>query len=231
MAFAGEIMPRPANGRDLITIEAGAPDFRRGNWWSTYKEARVFLLRGFSDAMALLELNSVEHLQRFDQAAAAAVRTQTPWTQEQLAVRSHWVDCSRPQLTRAAAERPMLLTKAVLAMECLQLYAEDKGVAFDVYRSVQIIPAAYRPIGFELQIQIAEKNGNTPGYKSFIQGATRLGQDYPDLLLRDIAKGEHATFPVANLVKTSFVDRDIVVRPAERPGRRGVTPASEYCKA
>ena len=85
----GIAMPRPEKGGALISLPSGADDFRIGDWWSSLKEAKLFLPFGFAEVMAALDLISVEPLTRLTATACENIKTKTKWT-EQFKVRSHW---------------------------------------------------------------------------------------------------------------------------------------------
>jgi hypothetical protein len=231
-------MPKPARGADLIAIAEGAPDFRRGSWWTIYKEARVFIPRGFPVAMAKLEINSIEHLLAVADRAAASIATNTKW-HSQLGVRSHWQDCARPQLAHAAEERPMLLCKAAIAIECLQLYSDDNALGVDVYEVVSLVPACYRVEGWNMDLynierdklgntKVADEEGVLVDYTEFKTKALAAGHRRPDRILEDMAKGLHVTYELASLVVDVFGFYELYVESAKRPGRSGVAPASEH---
>lgn len=219
-------MPRPALGAQLIHLEAGWPDFRRGDWWSTYKEARLFVARGFAETMTTLDLHTVQPLSPFTKPAADDIAANTRWPIS-LPVQRHWEDCSRAQLSAAAESKPMLLCKAVIAMEALGRYAAKEGYAVDVYANVKIVPLAYRPDGWGLKDYEDHSSRASAEYKRFVEEARRLGQVRPDLILHDMAKGFHATYELARLVRDIF-GGNITVISANRPGQRGVAPASDH---
>jgi hypothetical protein len=219
-------MPRPQRGVDLIVLQAGAFDFRRGDWWSTYKEGRLFLPRGFPEAMAKLDLNSVEPLVRLTEQASKNIVQDTQWTR-QLPARNHWSDCSRAQLVMAAEEKPLLLCKAAVAMEALQLFADQEGRTFDAYAEVKLLPASYKLEGWTVDIYTAEKQANTEAYQLFKVRAVELFQNRPDLLLHDFAKGLHGTFELIKLAKDTFNKYELEIVGAHRPGQAGIAPASD----
>lgn len=220
-------MTRPMRASELIKLEKDAPDFRQGDWWATFKEARLFLARGFAQAMTDLELNTIDPLVAIE-AQAARTLDDTEW-KKQLPSK-HWGDCARPQFRLAANEKPMLLPKAAIAIQALQLYADGLGVEFDAFEAVDLFPAAYRAESWSEDAHEKHKAEQSAEYLAFVAGAEDLKQDHPELLLHDMAKGAHATFGLVELARTTFKSVKIRTAVAQRPGQRGVAPASDWVK-
>jgi hypothetical protein len=219
-------MPRPKKASDLIVFEEGAPDFRKGNWWATFKEARLFIPRGFMQAMKVLDLNTIEPLLNLTERASKGI-AKTDW-EDQLPSR-HWGICKEAQFKLAAEEKPMVLSKIIITIETLNVYAGIKKISFDGYEQVECFAAGYRADGWNMQLHDEERGG--PGFEAFLKGARRLSQEEPELLILDLANGMHATFGVVELLRTSFPDRNIKTKAAQRPPKSGVVPASPYLQA
>lgn len=227
-------MSRPPRASDLISVRSGETEFRKGDWWSPLKDARLFFPKGFQDAMADLDLNTIEPLLAHSAEAARIVGEETDWTKS-LPARLHWRDCARGQFTEASGEKPMLLPKLVIALEALQLYSKSldpaknpKAAAFDVYKTVTIVPGVYRAQNWTVDAHTAAKQDPDTGYKRFLDEARKLGQEKPELVLHDLAKGLHGTYPVVNLVAQCF--RCVTVEIAVRPPKAGVAPASSWIR-
>jgi hypothetical protein len=223
-------MPRPNDASDLIRFEAGAEDFRVGDWWSTFKEARLFLPRGFAAAMKTLGLHTVDPLNEFATDAVQAING-TGW-KEQLPSK-HWNDSAPTQFKSAAGEHPMLLPKIAIAIEALNLYAQrkwanPKNEVFDGYAVIDFFAAGYWADGWTEEVYGEAKE--TDAYKKLIKSLRAMSQTHPDIVLHDVAAGKHATHGICTLISAAFPDRELIVRPAQRFPRRGVAPASDMLR-
>jgi hypothetical protein len=216
-------MPKPAEASELIALEEGAPDYRRGNWWTSFKEARLFIAHGYAEAMSKLKVHEVRALTPWAERAVRSI-DQTGW-RLQLPSR-HWNDCAETQFGAAADEKAMLLPKIVIVIEALNLYAGSVGKDFDGFEEIKIFSAGYRPAGWSEEHHAKEKD--SAGWAAFVAGARALGQRDPALLLKDLAQGQHASFGVVELVRTSFPHLEITTEAARRLPRAGVVRASDF---
>lgn len=228
-------MPRPARARDLIVLEPGAPDFLTGGWWKAYSEGRLFYPRGFAAAMTPAGLDTVTHLVDFLQPAVALIASQTEWT-KQLKDSKNWKNCAPNKLDDAAAERPMILSKAATCMVALELYIAQEGPEgpegqpIDVFELVKLFPGQTAVTGLLLEV-VQELIALRPDeLKNFEREARDLFQDQPrDILLHVAENGLHVPYGIALLIQRHFdgyKGMDIQLRRAERPPHRGVSPAS-----
>lgn len=223
-------MPRPKDLAELVVIEDGAPDFRRGPWWDVFKLARVFIVTGYEEAMQLAGLNTSQPIVAKLKGAYERISTETSWLKDYDG-KKQWESTASSQVFLATHGEAMLLTKAAVCIEALQLAADEREVKnFDVYDIVNVVPAAYAIRNFNPEVLASLKeDGLAAQIANAIEDSFAL--EHSGRILTDMANGNYVTYSIAKSVLDLLPKpRQFSIVPAFRPGQQGVKPASSSLK-
>lgn len=226
-------MNPPEKARDLIELEAGAPEFRNPFWWDTFNEGRLFYPKGFAAALTALGLETTKTLSegKYLDKALSFIARETAWS-TQLIDTKNWTVCAAGQLRSAANEEPMLLTKAAQCIVALYLYARDHGPTpkFDVFQRIKLLPGVYSVVGLSFSALNTLVQEPHASLAAFDVAARALGQGRSRDILWDVSKSqEHVPYAIALLIQEHFNGVNgmtIEIRNAVRPPNRGLYPAS-----